>query len=99
MVSPKKIDSIKKNLEVQCLNEVCYWKIILNFQYTRLFRHFQAENCLNLAKINYLNFLNNQDFKKQAEECIKFYGVGSCGPRGFYGTIGVTNINNIHVHI
>ncbi|XP_022900799.1 serine palmitoyltransferase 1 [Onthophagus taurus] len=46
-------------------------------------------NCFNLAKVNYLDFLNNDYIKKKAEECIRTYGVGSCGPRGFYGTIDV----------
>ncbi|KAF5289583.1 hypothetical protein FQA39_LY15030 [Lamprigera yunnana] len=45
--------------------------------------------CLNLAKVNYLNFLNNSEIKKDAEQCIRKYGVGSCGPRGFYGTMDV----------
>ncbi|GJQ66774.1 putative aminotransferase class I and II [Trypoxylus dichotomus] len=45
--------------------------------------------CLNLAKINYINLLDNEDLRKKAEECIRTYGVGSCGPRGFYGTIDV----------
>lgn len=45
--------------------------------------------CLNLAKVNYFNFLNNHEFRKEAEVCIKKYGVGSCGPRGFYGTVDV----------
>lgn len=45
--------------------------------------------CLNLAKMNFFNFLNNQDFRKEAELCIRTYGVGSCGPRGFYGTIDI----------
>lgn len=33
--------------------------------------------------------LNNEDIKVVAEKSIKTYGVGSCGPRGFYGTIDV----------
>ncbi|KRT86400.1 hypothetical protein AMK59_493, partial [Oryctes borbonicus] len=45
--------------------------------------------CLNLAKVNYMNLLDNEDLRKKAEECIRTYGVGSCGPRGFYGTIDV----------
>ena len=27
-------------------------------------------------------------FRGTALQCIKKYGVGSCGPRGFYGTVG-----------
>lgn len=46
--------------------------------------------CLNLAKVNFFNLLNSNDIKKEAEKCIRSNGVGSCGPRGFYGTIGMT---------
>lgn len=49
----------------------------------------QSPNCLNLAKVNYLDLLNNETLKTTAIEAIKKYGVGSCGPRGFYGTIDV----------
>ena len=45
--------------------------------------------CLNLVKVNYYNFLNSEHIKNEAEACIRTYGVGSCGPRGFYGTIDV----------
>lgn len=45
--------------------------------------------CMNLVKVNYLDLLNNKNLQKEAESCIKIYGVGSCGPRGFYGTIDI----------
>lgn len=45
-------------------------------------------NCLNLGSHNYLNMLNYPDIQEKAIETVKKYGVGSCGPRGFYGTIG-----------
>ena len=41
---------------------------------------------LDLTSSNFLNFLNNEDIRNDAEECIKRYGIGSCGPRGFFGT-------------
>lgn len=47
-----------------------------------------SAGCLNLAKINYMDLLNNTVLRDKAEQCIRTYGVGSCGPRGFYGTIG-----------
>ncbi len=32
-------------------------------------------------------------------ESIKKYGVGSCGPRGFYGTIGnILKLYHTHTH-
>lgn len=42
-----------------------------------------------MAKVNFFNLLNNNEIKKEAEKCIRSNGVGSCGPRGFYGTIGM----------
>ena len=42
---------------------------------------------LNFASANYLGLSNLQELKDVARETIKSYGVGSCGPRGFYGTI------------
>eukprot|EP00052_Salpingoeca_macrocollata_P003399 m.35651 g.35651 ORF g.35651 m.35651 type:complete len:473 (-) comp13280_c0_seq1:65-1483(-) len=44
---------------------------------------------INLATFNFLGFGDNKAFQKQAEQVIRKYGVGSCGPRGFYGTIDV----------
>ena len=45
--------------------------------------------CLNLATHNYLGFAGNETVEKSAVECIKKFGVGSCGPRAFYGTADV----------
>lgn len=47
-----------------------------------------GRNCLNLATHNYLGLLNSPDIKESAIAAVRKYGVGSCGPRGFYGTIG-----------
>jgi 7-keto-8-aminopelargonate synthetase-like enzyme len=44
--------------------------------------------CLNLATHNYLGFAGNEAIEKSAVECIRKFGVGSCGPRAFYGTAG-----------
>lgn len=43
------------------------------------------ENNIDLAKANYLNVLNNEVIKKVSEDIIREYGVGTCGPRAFYG--------------
>lgn len=45
----------------------------------------EDENNIDLAKVNYLNFLNNEEIKRISEELIREYGVGTCGPRAFYG--------------
>jgi hypothetical protein len=43
---------------------------------------------LNLASHNYLGFSDDADFKEVAIKTLRKYGCGSCGPRGFYGTVG-----------
>ena len=42
---------------------------------------------LNLGSYDFLNQADNKETKKSAEQTLLKYGVGSCGPRGFYGTI------------
>ena len=56
-----------------------------------------GKDCLNLATHNYLGLVENKALEDTAVECIRKYGVGSCGPRGFYGTVGTnywTNLKN-----
>ena len=43
---------------------------------------------LNFATHNYLGLVEDESVIGEAENCIRKYGVGSCGPRGFYGTFG-----------
>lgn len=45
--------------------------------------------CLNLASLNFLGLLGNKDIEEKSTAAIQKYGVGSCGPRGFYGTVDV----------
>ncbi|KAF2086312.1 PLP-dependent transferase [Saccharata proteae CBS 121410] len=40
----------------------------------------------NLASYNYHNFLSNESLKDKAITTLRTYGVGPCGPPGFYGT-------------
>jgi hypothetical protein len=49
-----------------------------------------GKECLNLASHNYLGFAGNETIEEAAIECVKKFGVGSCGPRAFYGTAGFT---------
>lgn len=42
--------------------------------------------CINFATHNYLSFVENPQVEESAKNCIKDYGIGSCGPRGFFGT-------------
>lgn len=44
---------------------------------------------IHLASHNYLGFANHPQVKEAAAKCIKEYSVGSCGPRGFYGTMDI----------
>lgn len=40
---------------------------------------------VDLAKANFLDVLNSEEIKKSCEDIIRKYGVGTCGPRAFYG--------------
>lgn len=48
-----------------------------------------GKNCLNLGTHNYLGLCGNAELTEKAVVTINKYGVGSCGPRGFYGTVDV----------
>jgi len=47
------------------------------------------ENVLHASRTNYLGMSGNKRISDVAAETLKKYGVGACGPRGFYGTIDV----------
>ncbi|KAI9452054.1 pyridoxal phosphate-dependent transferase [Lactarius psammicola] len=44
----------------------------------------------NLASSNFTSLAGNETINERAIETLRKYGVGSCGPPGFYGTIGVS---------
>jgi serine palmitoyltransferase len=46
---------------------------------------------LNMGAPDWCGFTENEKMKSVAIETLKVYGVGSCGPSGFYGTIGMFN--------
>ncbi|CAG2166924.1 unnamed protein product [Oppiella nova] len=46
-------------------------------------------DCLNLSTHNYLGFVENDKCIESAIKGLRKYGVGSCGPRGFYGTVDI----------
>ncbi|KAH8253467.1 hypothetical protein KR032_005662 [Drosophila birchii] len=48
-----------------------------------------GHDCLNLGSHNYLGFLEDQEILEESCKTLRKYGVGSCGPRGFYGTMDV----------
>ncbi|XP_066257806.1 serine palmitoyltransferase 1 [Euwallacea similis] len=49
----------------------------------------EDEYTIDLAKTNFLDILNNEDIKQRCEATVRKYGVGTCGPRAFYGTTDV----------
>lgn len=48
-----------------------------------------GHKCLNMASHNYLGLEEFPEIKEKSIGCLEKYGVGSCGPRGFYGTLDV----------
>lgn len=44
---------------------------------------------LNLASANFAGLTGSERVRDRAVECLRRYGVGSCGPPGFYGTFDV----------
>jgi serine palmitoyltransferase len=42
---------------------------------------------LNLCTFDFLGMSQNAEVKEVSKNALEVYGCGSCGPRGFYGTI------------
>ena len=49
-----------------------------------------GKQVLNLASYNFTGLAGNETIKELAIETLRKYGVGSCGPPSFYGTIGMS---------
>lgn len=47
------------------------------------------ENTLNVGATSFLSLDKEESIMNGALKALDKYGVGSCGPRGFYGTIDV----------
>jgi 7-keto-8-aminopelargonate synthetase-like enzyme len=45
-----------------------------------------GKTVVNLASFNFFNFIGNESLKEKAIQTLRTYGVGPCGPPGFYGT-------------
>lgn len=43
---------------------------------------------MNFATHNYFNFTNDTCIENSVLDAVDKYGIGSCGPRAFYGTFG-----------
>ncbi|KAI9439806.1 serine palmitoyltransferase [Lactarius indigo] len=48
-----------------------------------------GKQVLNLASYNFTGLAGNENIKVRAIEALRKYGVGCCGPPGFYGTADV----------
>uniref|UniRef100_A0A7E4WCP6 Serine palmitoyltransferase 1 n=1 Tax=Panagrellus redivivus TaxID=6233 RepID=A0A7E4WCP6_PANRE len=49
----------------------------------------EGKEYLNVGTSNFLGFIGDSRIEEIAKKTIFKYGVGSCGPRGFYGTVDV----------
>lgn len=47
-----------------------------------------GKSVLNLASYNFTGLAGNEHINQKAVEVLRKYGLGSCGPPGFYGTQG-----------
>lgn len=54
-----------------------------------------GRSCVNFATHNYFNFLGDKEIEKKVLDAVDKYGIGSCGPRAFYGTFGQYTITII----
>ncbi|GBG76086.1 hypothetical protein CBR_g21746 [Chara braunii] len=48
-----------------------------------------GKDVINLTSFNFLGLIGNEEMQRVSRAAIEKYGVGACGPRGFYGTIDV----------
>lgn len=51
-----------------------------------------GKTVLNFASYNFAGLAGNDFIKERAVETLRKYGLGSCGPPGFYGTIGTSTL-------
>ena len=47
-----------------------------------------GKQAINLASANFAGLAANEKINEKAVQALRRYGVGSCGPAGFYGTFG-----------
>jgi serine palmitoyltransferase len=55
-----------------------------------------GKDFLNLASYDFLGFTADTSIHAAAANALRKYGVGACGPPGFYGTIGIVHIDVLH---
>lgn len=49
----------------------------------------KGQECLNMATWNFLGLIGNKSIETAAIKALKYWGVGACSPRGFYGTFEI----------
>jgi serine palmitoyltransferase len=49
----------------------------------------EGRQVLNMARNNFLGMIGNAKIEEAASKALYKYGTGTCGPRGFYGTIDI----------
>ena len=52
-------------------------------------RSLDGRERLNFASFNFLGIMNSDLIKEKAIAALRKYGVGTCGPPGFYGTLDI----------
>ena len=52
-----------------------------------------SNQLLNFASYNFTSLAGDETIEMCALETLRKYGVGSCGPRRFYGTIGASDFS------
>ena len=55
-----------------------------------------GKTVINLASFNFTGLSGNEEIKARAVEILRKYGLGSCGPPGFYGTLGKSPLTCLH---
>ena len=58
-----------------------------------------GKSVTNLAGYNFAGLAGNEAVKERAVKVLREYGLGSCGPPGFYGTVGKRPSGVISAHI
>lgn len=46
-------------------------------------------SCVDLVRRDYLNMSREKSVKQAAIDTIRKYGVGTCGPRSFFGILSI----------
>ena len=62
---------------------------IFTGQVDKKVKYIDGKEKFNFAALNFLGLMNHEYIKQKSIEALRKYGVGTCGPRGFYGTLDV----------